>query len=83
MEFITFAINIAIVIFLVIDAPKYGKSPILWGVLGFFFSTIALGIYLIKTGRTVWGWVITIVFGLGYIILVFLIIGFFSLFFFL
>lgn len=83
MEFITLAINIAIVVFLVIDAPKYGKNPILWGVLGFFFSAIALGIYLIKTGRTAWGWVITIVFGLGYLIILFLIIGIFSLFLFL
>ncbi|WP_147535802.1 hypothetical protein [Bacillus marasmi] len=78
MEFITLAINIAIVVFLVIDAPKFGKNPILWGVLGFIFSAIALGIYLIKTGRTAWGWVITIVCGIGYIFVLF-IIGLFSL----
>jgi TM2 domain-containing membrane protein YozV len=79
VEILGLAINIAIVVYLVIDAPKHSKNPILWGVLGFIFSGIALGIYLILTDRKVWGWVITIISCLG-IIAFLVIIGLFSLF---
>jgi ABC-type multidrug transport system permease subunit len=47
-------INIIILIYLMIDAPKHGKNQILWGVLGFFFGTIALTIYFFLTGRKGW-----------------------------
>jgi hypothetical protein len=70
MEFASsLIINILVVVFLVIDAPKHGKRPVLWGVLGFFLGTIALGIYLIQTDRKVLGWVVTIVSIIGYILL--------------
>lgn len=55
---------------MVIDAPKHGKRAWLWGVLGFFLGTIALGIYLIQTDRKVLGWVILIVSVIGYILLI-------------
>ncbi|MCM3763966.1 hypothetical protein [Neobacillus niacini] len=71
MEFASsFVINILVVVFLVIDAPKHGKRAWLWGVLGFFLGTIALGIYLIQTDRKVLGWVILIVSVIGYILLI-------------
>jgi hypothetical protein len=70
--FFGLALNIIITIYLVIDAKKHGKSPILWGILGFVFGAIALGIYLIKTGRKVAGWIITILSILGYLLLILL-----------
>lgn len=68
-SFFGLALNIVITVFLVIDSRKHGKSPILWGILGFFFGAIALGIYLIRTDRKVLGWIITIISIIGYIIL--------------
>jgi F420-0:gamma-glutamyl ligase-like protein len=68
-SFFGLALNIVITVFLVIDSRKHGKSPILWGILGFFFGAIALGIYLIRTDRKVLGWIITILSIIGYIIL--------------
>jgi hypothetical protein len=68
--FFGLALNIIITIYLVIDSKKHGKSPILWGILGFVFGAIALGIYLIKTGRKVAGWIITILSILGYLLLI-------------
>lgn len=65
--FFGLALNIILTIYLVIDSKKHGKNPILWGILGFIFGAIALGIYLIKTDRKVVGWIITIVSILGYI----------------
>jgi hypothetical protein len=71
-SFFGLALNIIITIYLVIDSKKHGKSPILWGILGFVFGAIALGIYLIKTGRKVAGWIITILSILGYLLLILL-----------
>ncbi|MEH6994056.1 hypothetical protein V7075_15285 [Neobacillus drentensis] len=70
--FFGLALNIIITIYLVIDSKKHGKSPILWGILGFVFGAIALGIYLIKTGRKVAGWIITILSILGFLLLILL-----------
>ncbi|MBT2697196.1 hypothetical protein J7E79_07200 [Bacillus sp. ISL-40] len=67
--FIGLVLNIILTIYLVIDSRKHGKSPILWGILGFIFGLIALGIYLIKTNRTVIGWIITIISIIGYLAL--------------
>ncbi|MCM3691898.1 hypothetical protein [Neobacillus niacini] len=71
-SFFGLALNIIITIYLVIDSKKHGKSPILWGILGFVFGAISLGIYFIKTGRKVAGWIITILSILGYILLILL-----------
>lgn len=68
-------INIAVLVYLAIDVPKHGKRPVLWAVLGFFFGTIALGIYLIQTDRKVLGWVILIVSIIWYIFLAFVVIA--------
>lgn len=68
--FISFAINILITVYLVIDSKKYGKSPVLWGILGFFFGTIALGIYLIRTDRKLIGWIVLIVSTIFYILVI-------------
>jgi hypothetical protein len=68
------ALNIIITIYLVIDSKNHGKNPILWGILGFIFGAIALGIYLIKTDRKVIGWIVTILSIIGYLALI-LIVG--------
>ncbi|MFC4322910.1 hypothetical protein [Litchfieldia salsa] len=74
-------ISIAITIYLAIDAPKHDKSPWLWGVLGFVFGPIVLGIYLIKTGRKVAGWIIVIISVLLVLLVILLVIaGFFLVF---
>jgi hypothetical protein len=70
--FFGLALNIILTIYLVIDSKKHGKNPVLWGILGFVFGAIALGIYLIKTGRKVAGWIITILSILGYLLLILL-----------
>ncbi|WP_066363364.1 hypothetical protein [Neobacillus drentensis] len=67
-------LNIILTIYLVIDSRKHGKSPVLWGILGFIFGLIALGIYLIKTNRKVIGWIITILSIIGYLVLLLIII---------
>lgn len=67
--FFGLVLNIILTIYLVIDSRKHGKSPILWGILGFIFGLIALGIYLIKTNRKVIGWIITIISIIGYLAL--------------
>lgn len=51
-------LSIVIAIFLAIDAPKHERSPWVWGILGFLFGPIVLGIYLIVTDRKVAGWII-------------------------
>lgn len=56
-----FIVSIVIAIYLAIDAPKFNRSPWLWGILGFLFGPIVLGIYLIATGRKVVGWIILII----------------------
>ncbi len=68
------ALNIILTIYLVIDSRKHGKSPVLWGILGFIFGLIALGIYLIKTNRKVIGWIITIISIIGYLVLLLVIL---------
>jgi hypothetical protein len=68
-------ISIAIAVYLAIDAPKHGKSPWLWGVLGFIFGPIVLGIYLIITGRKVAGWIIVIISILLILLVVLLVIA--------
>ena len=67
--FFGLVLNIIITVYLVIDSRKHGKNPILWGILGFIFGAIVLGIYLIKTNRKVMGWVITIISIIGYVVL--------------
>ncbi|MGG1685412.1 hypothetical protein [Pseudalkalibacillus sp. NRS-1564] len=57
IEFIGLIVPIAVAIFLIMDAPKHDKNPWLWGVLGFLFTFLTLGIYLLKTGRKVAGWI--------------------------
>lgn len=64
-------VGIIIAIFLAIDAPKHNKRAWLWALLGFFFGPIALGIYLIQIGKKVLGWVILVVVGLLYLVLIF------------
>ena len=71
---IGFIICLAFAIFLYIDAPKHNKSRWLWAILGFIFGPIALGIYFIKTGRKVAGWIITILAILFYIVLIIVIV---------
>jgi hypothetical protein len=71
--FLGLALNIIITIYLVIDSKKHGKSPVLWGILGFVFGAIALGIYLIRTNRKLIGWIITILSILGYIAFILLV----------
>ncbi|MCM3162738.1 hypothetical protein KDJ21_007080 [Metabacillus litoralis] len=62
MEFsFGFILSIVIAIYLAIDAPKHNRNPWLWGILGFIFGPIVLGIYLIQTGRKVAGWIILII----------------------
>lgn len=67
-------LNVAITIYLIIDAPKHGKSPVLWGILGFIFGLLPLGIYLIITGRKVAGWIIVVLSILS-VILIFLLLS--------
>ncbi|WP_223820846.1 hypothetical protein [Bacillus sp. S3] len=67
-------ISLIMAIYLFIDAPKHNKSRWLWAILGLIFGPIAVGIYLIKTGRKVLGWIITIVAILLYILFIFLIV---------
>ena len=63
MEYIVgLLISIAITAYMVIDAPKHGKSPVLWGILGFILGLLGLGIYLIVTNRKVLGWIIVVLF---------------------
>ena len=73
MEFVGFIIPIAIAIFLAIDAPKHDKNPWLWGILGFLFTFLPLGIYFIQTGRKVAGWIFIVIFALTITLIVVLI----------
>jgi len=72
--FFGLALNIILTIYLVIDSKKHGKNPVLWGILGFVFGAIALGIYLIRTDRKVIGWIVTILSIIGYLALI-LVVG--------
>ncbi|SDJ82889.1 hypothetical protein [Sediminibacillus albus] len=75
MEGIGLIISIAVAIYLAIDAPKHGKNPLLWGILGFILGLLALGIYLIRTDRKVIGWILTIIIAILYLLII-LSIGF-------
>lgn len=81
MEYIVgLIVSIAITVFMVMDAPKHGKSPVLWGIIGFIFGLLGLGIYLIVTGRKVLGWIIVALFILLVIGIILLFAFFFSMF---
>lgn len=67
-------VSIIMAIYLFVDAPKHNKSRWLWAILGFIFGPIAVGIYLIQTGRKVLGWIITILAILLYILIIFLVV---------
>ncbi|WP_413305382.1 hypothetical protein AA0X95_03445 [Bacillus sp. 1P10SD] len=71
---VSFIVEIIIAIFLYVDAPKHNKSPWLWAILGFFFGPFALGIYFIKTGRKVVGWIMVIIVGLLYLAFIVLVV---------
>lgn len=68
-------IQIAITIYLAIDAQKHGKNPWLWGILGFFFGPLVLGIYFVLTNRKVAGWIIIAISILYFLLVIFFIIG--------
>ncbi|MHC0037604.1 hypothetical protein [Pseudoneobacillus sp. C159] len=69
MEAFSWLINIAIAVYLAIDAPKQGKSPVLWAIFGLVFGAITLGIYFIRTQRKLIGWIVLILSIIGYIVL--------------
>ncbi|APH03549.1 hypothetical protein [Bacillus weihaiensis] len=74
-------ITLAIAIYLAIDAPKHNRSPWLWGILGFLFGPIVLGIYLILTGRKLAGWIVVVISVILFILLALLFaVGIFFLF---
>lgn len=50
-------INIIILVYLMVDAPKHGKNQILWGILGLLLGPIALTIYLFQVGSKTWAYV--------------------------
>ncbi|KUP04677.1 membrane protein [Bacillus coahuilensis p1.1.43] len=61
MEFsLSLIINVIITIYLFVDARKREKNSWVWGILGFLFGPIVLGIYYIQTGRKGLGWIIVI-----------------------
>nr|WP_193351999.1 hypothetical protein [Bacillus xiamenensis] len=62
-------VSLAVAIYLWFDAPKHNKDKWLWSILGLLFSTIVLGIYLIKTERKGLGWTILILTILFYLML--------------
>ena len=74
--FFGLVLNLIITIYLVVDSRKHGKNPILWGILGFFFGALVLGIYLLKTNRKVIGWIITIISIIGYLALILVLVLF-------
>ncbi|WP_243388131.1 hypothetical protein [Bacillus kexueae] len=75
MEFLSLLLSVAICLYLVLDAPKYNKNPWLWGILGFIFGLITLGIYFIQTDRKSTGWVILIISILYWIFMSFVMIS--------
>lgn len=79
MEFLGLLLSIAICIYLALDAPKYGKNPWLWGILGFIFGLITLGIYLIQTDRKTWGWILLILAISYWIFMFFVVLSFVAL----
>ena len=81
METLWLIVSIAVAIYLAVDAPKHGKSSLLWAILGFILGLLALGIYFIQIGKKGLGWTITIVILLFYFLL-FVLVGAAALFFF-
>jgi hypothetical protein len=75
MEFLGLILSVVIAIYLALDSPKYGKNPWLWGVLGFIFSLLTLGIYLIQTNRKVAGWILLVIAILYWLFILFVVIG--------
>ncbi|MED4455987.1 hypothetical protein [Metabacillus fastidiosus] len=75
LETIALIVQVGIVVFLAIDAPKHGKNPWLWGILGFFFGPLVLGIYFILTDRKVAGWVIIVISILYFFLVMLTVIG--------
>lgn len=63
-----FIINIAIAIYLFMDARKRDKSAFFWAIIGLIIGPIVLGIYFIQTGRKGIGWTIVILSIIWYII---------------
>ena len=53
--FVGLLISLAIIVYIVTDAPDYDKSQWGWGIFAFFFGFLALGIYLFQTERKSWG----------------------------
>ena len=51
-SFIGLAISIYIAYWIFTDANRRGKSGVLWGILGFFFSLITLIVWLIVRPKT-------------------------------
>ena len=49
---ISLAISIGIAYWIFNDAKQRGKSGLLWGILGFFFSLITLVVWLIVRPKT-------------------------------
>ncbi|WP_270182255.1 hypothetical protein [Alkalihalobacillus sp. CinArs1] len=81
LSIFSFLVPIIVAVYLAIDAPKHGKNPWLWGILGFLFTLLPLGIYLIKTDRKVAGWifvVLSILSIIGTIALIGMVIAIFS-----
>ncbi|MBD1383021.1 hypothetical protein [Metabacillus arenae] len=74
MEFLGWIIQIVVAVYLAIDSKKRGMNPWLWGILGFFFGLITLGIYFIKIGKKGLGWTITILALIFYIIFIILVV---------
>lgn len=63
-----FIINVAIAIYLFVDARKRNKSAFFWAIIGLIIGPIVLGIYFIQTGRKGIGWTIVILSVIWYII---------------
>ena len=53
VSLIGLAIQIGVAYWLFTDANQRGKSGILWGILGFFFSLITLVVWLIVRPKTI------------------------------
>lgn len=75
MEFsLSFLVSVAVAVFLAIDAPKHNRNPWIWGIFGFVFSLITLGIYLLVTDRKAAGFIVLAVTLLGGLFILFLMI---------
>jgi len=79
LEFISLLLSVAIAIYLALDAPKYEKNPWIWGIFGFLFGLITLGIYFIQTNRKTAGWLLIILSILYWTIIILMMLGLFVL----